>query len=72
VANDNPREVPEPLAWADLLTIPQAAVRLGVSRPTVYRMINAGQLPRIHVRAGARIPARAIDEILAAPAGQTR
>lgn len=52
-----------------LLKIPEAAVRLGVSRATVYRLIEAGELStvtikteRSKVRAGVtRIPSGAID-----------
>lgn len=52
-----------------LLKIPEAAVRLGVSRATVYRLIEAGELStvtikteRSKVRAGVtRIPSGTID-----------
>ena len=52
-----------------LLRIPEAAARLGVSRATVYRLIDSGELERVTVRtertvktAGrTRIPSAAID-----------
>lgn len=58
-----------PAEGQTLLKIPEAAVRLGVSRATVYRLIAAGELTtvtvkteRTLVRAGiTRIPSAAID-----------
>lgn len=40
---------------AELLTIPQAAERLKVSRNTVYRLISAGELPVVEVGSVSRI-----------------
>jgi excisionase family DNA binding protein len=39
-----------------LLTIPQAAQRLGVGRTTVYELTNAGELEVVHIGRCARIP----------------
>ncbi len=44
-----------------LLTIPQAAQRLGVGRTTVYELTNAGELDVVHIGRCARIPAAAVD-----------
>ena len=43
-------------ALPPLLTIPAAAWWLGVSRRTVYRMIDDGSLERVKIRGAARIP----------------
>jgi excisionase family DNA binding protein len=39
----------------ELLTIPQAAKRLKVSRNTVYRLISAGELPAVTVSSVQRV-----------------
>jgi len=44
-----------------LLTIPQAAHRLGVGRTTVYELTNAGELEVVHIGRCARVPAAALD-----------
>jgi excisionase family DNA binding protein len=40
---------------AEVLTIPQVAGRLKVSRNTVYRLISDGDLPVVEVRGKSRI-----------------
>ena len=40
---------------AEVLTIPQAAERLKVSRNTVYRLISAGDLPAVTVGSVQRV-----------------
>jgi len=40
---------------AEVLTIPQVADRLKVSRNTVYRLISAGELPVVEVGSVSRI-----------------
>lgn len=40
---------------AEVLTIPQVAARLKVSRNTVYRLISDGDLPVVEVRGKSRI-----------------
>ena len=47
-------------ARADLLTITEAAKRLKVSRNSVYRLVNSGELPVVRVGAHSRIPADAL------------
>lgn len=44
---------PEPL----LLTVPEAAQRLRVSRAMVYVLINRASLPTVHLGRAVRIPA---------------
>ena len=44
-----------------LLTIPQAAQRLGVGRTTVYELTNAGELEVVHIGRCARIPTASVD-----------
>jgi excisionase family DNA binding protein len=50
-----------------LLTVAQAAQRLGIGRSLLYQLIAAGALQSIHVRRVRRIPA---DEITAYVARQ--
>ena len=40
---------------AEVLTIPQVAARLKVSRNTVYRLIGAGELPVVQVGSLSRV-----------------
>ena len=47
-----------------LVDIPAAAVRLGVSRSTLYRLIEAGQLDVVHVGRSVRVPTAALDELV--------
>ena len=44
-----------------LLTVPQAAARLRVSRTTVYRLLQDGTLRGVTVRRSRRIP---LDELV--------
>jgi excisionase family DNA binding protein len=43
-----------------LYTIREAAEALRVSRATVYRMTQAGELPTVHIGTAVRIPAAAL------------
>ena len=45
-----------------LLSIAQAAVALGVSRTTIWRLLRDGRLPSVELRAGGsrRIPSAAV------------
>ncbi|MBW6432193.1 helix-turn-helix domain-containing protein [Actinoplanes hulinensis] len=47
-------------------TVAEAAELLGLSEPTVYRAIRAGEFPAIKVRGRYVVPAKAIDEMEAA------
>jgi excisionase family DNA binding protein len=44
-----------------LLTIPQAAHRLGVGRTTVYELSAAGEIEVAHIGRCARIPLASVD-----------
>ena len=44
----------------ELLTVTEVAARLRISRPTVYKMINEGTLPRVELGRRRMIPAIAI------------
>jgi excisionase family DNA binding protein len=44
-----------------LLTIPQAAFLLNVSRRTVYRLIDAGNLERVKIGRSARVTAASLN-----------
>lgn len=47
---------------SELLTIPQVAERLKVSRNTVYRLISAGELPVVEVGSVSRVSEKALQE----------
>lgn len=53
-----------PAAEAALLTIPDAAVALGLGRSSIYRLIDTGQLEVVHVGRSVRVPAGAIDDLV--------
>jgi excisionase family DNA binding protein len=44
----------------DFLSLAEAALELGVSQLTIYRMVRDGQLPAVRVRQSIRIPADAL------------
>jgi excisionase family DNA binding protein len=45
----------------DLLTVPEVAARLRVSRATIYRLFRTGTLPGLRVSNAIRVPAEALD-----------
>lgn len=46
-----------------LQRIPEAARALGISRTTLYELINSGQLPTVRIGSrGVRIPVKALQE----------
>jgi len=47
-----------------LLTIPEAAARLGIGRSTVYELTATGALEVVHIGRCARIPAAALDDFV--------
>jgi len=51
------------------LTVDQASVVLGVSRPTVYKLIREARLRSITVGRRRLIPQTSIDELLRDPSG---
>lgn len=44
-------------------TVAEAALLLGLSEPTVYRAIRAGEFPAIKVRGRYVVPAKGIDAL---------
>ena len=44
-------------------TVAEAAGLLGVSEPTLYRAIRAGEFPAVRVRGRYVVPAKAIDQM---------
>jgi excisionase family DNA binding protein len=48
-----------------LLSIAQAAVALGVSRTTIWRLLRDGRLPCVELRPGSRrVPSQAVTEFV--------
>ncbi len=47
-----------------LLTVPEAARILNVSRGLIYQMIHAGELPRIAIHSTVRIRRRDLDQLI--------
>lgn len=47
-----------------LLSVSDFAQKIGVSRPTAYRLLKRGVIPAISIGGITRIPARAIDELI--------
>jgi excisionase family DNA binding protein len=58
-----------PVDDARLLTIPQAAARLSISRSTAYQLVAAGRLETVHIGRACRIPADAVDDFVASLRG---
>lgn len=46
--------------WGKLMTIPQATTVLKVNRATVFRLMNAGELPRVKFLRRTYVP---VDEV---------
>jgi excisionase family DNA binding protein len=42
-----------------------AAKKLGVSKMTIYRMINDNEFPAVRMRNSIRIPMQAVDDMIA-------
>jgi excisionase family DNA binding protein len=47
-----------------LLTISEAAERLGINYQTAYKWAERGELPTVRVAGRRRVPAAALDEII--------
>jgi excisionase family DNA binding protein len=47
-----------------LLSVEEAGKALGVSRSTVYELINSGDLEVVHVRRSVRVPVDAIHDFV--------
>lgn len=50
----------------DLLTVPEIAPMLGVSRMTVYRLVESRQLGALRVGRSIRVPRAALNDYLTA------
>lgn len=53
-----------PLGEVKLMTVAEVAAVLRLSKMTVYRMVNSGQLPALKVGRSVRIPEHVVDEYL--------
>jgi excisionase family DNA binding protein len=53
-----------PLGEVRLLTVAEVAAIMRLSKMTVYRMVNSGQLPALKVGRSVRIPEHVVDEYL--------
>jgi excisionase family DNA binding protein len=59
--------------WADptvLLTIPEAAERLGVCRSSVYALMDSGELPYLKIGRCRRIQLQAVAQLISRMGGQ--
>ncbi len=50
---------------ADLLTVAQVARRLGLSKVTIYELLNKGLIESVHIGRSRRIPTDAVDDYIA-------
>jgi excisionase family DNA binding protein len=57
----NNRPTPLPL----LLTVHQASQLIGVSRTTLYKLMDTGQLAHVHIGASRRLPLQAAHDYVA-------
>ena len=53
-----------PLGEVKLLTVAEVAAIMRLSKMTVYRMVNSGQMPALKVGRSVRIPEHVVDEYL--------
>jgi excisionase family DNA binding protein len=49
-----------------LVTVPQAAKMLGVSRATIYRLVSKGELRLLHIGSAARVNVNSIRQLIQA------
>ncbi len=49
-----------------LLTVPEAAAALAISRSKLYELLTAGTLPSVRIDGSRRIPVAALDAYIAA------
>ena len=55
-----------PLGDVRFLTVAEVAALMRVSKMTVYRLVQHGQLPAVQVGRSYRVPEKAVEEYLAA------
>ena len=67
-AASEPAPAPTPTAPPDalLLSVPDAAARLGISRSKLYELISDGQLETMHIGRRALVRAESIERFIAA------
>ncbi|MDQ2728943.1 MAG: helix-turn-helix domain-containing protein [Actinomycetota bacterium] len=63
-SDEAPSEKSEVQPLPLLVDIASAAARLGVSRSTLYRLIEAGQLDVVHVGRSVRVPTAALEDLV--------
>ncbi|WP_424536812.1 helix-turn-helix domain-containing protein [Sphaerisporangium viridialbum] len=49
-----------------LLTVPEAAEALSISRAKLYHLMSNGEIPYLHIDRSRRIPASALENYVAA------
>jgi excisionase family DNA binding protein len=54
-----------------VMTVPEIATALRVSRATVYRLVNTGALPGMRVGKTVRVTRRAVQEFTRTPTPQS-
>ncbi|MCK8503239.1 helix-turn-helix domain-containing protein [Myxococcus fulvus] len=54
-----------------LLTVREAAERLGVCRATVYRLCERGELPHVRISNAVRVEAEALEKFIREPSSQS-
>jgi len=47
-----------------LLTLGEAAERLGISYQSIYKWVERGEIPTVRVAGRRRVPSTALDEII--------
>ena len=58
------RSRPTPEGFDNMLDVREVATLLSVSKMTIYRLINQGEMPAIRVGRSLRIPERAVREYM--------
>lgn len=53
-----------------VLTVAQAAKKLGLSRPLAYQAVNNGQIPSIRIGRRILVPVAALEKLLASAGSQ--
>lgn len=59
-----------PPTTPQFFTVAEVAEITRVSRMTIYRMVNSGQLPAVRVGSSYRVPRSALDQLLAGGANE--
>jgi excisionase family DNA binding protein len=49
---------------AELLTVPEAAARLGISSKAYYRAVRRGDVPAIHIGRHIKVPKPPLDRLI--------